>query len=291
MSTPLPPTEQRNPASGRLGSLSARDVIALMNTQEQQVLVAVEQATPLLVQAAERVAGAFQRGGRTAFIGAGTSGRIALQEAAELTPTFGVAKDSFLVLAAGGEFMGANAITTSEDDTEAAPQALQANQIGPADVVIGLAASGTTPFVRAGLQAARKAGAWTCAIANNPGAPLLADGDLGIVLDTGPEVLTGSTRLKAGTAQKLALNRITTCAMVLAGRVVENHMVDLTCTTDKLRARAARIVADLAGVDLATARLRLQDANWSVRDALTRAGYTVQRASPVPHTGAGGGAL
>ena len=273
MTTPLPPTEQRNPASGRLGSLSARDVIALMNTQEQRVLIAVEQATPLLVQAAEQVAGAFQRGGRTAFIGAGTSGRIAVQEAAELTPTFGVTQDSFLVLAAGGQFMGATAVTISEDDTEAAPQALRALEIGQGDVVIGLAASGTTPFVRAGLQAARNAGAWTCAIANNPGAPLLTDGDLGILLDTGPEVLTGSTRLKAGTAQKLALNRITTGAMVLAGRVVENHMVDVTCTTDKLRVRATRIVADLARVDLATARQHLEDADWSVRDALSLAGY------------------
>lgn len=272
MTTPLPSTEQRNPASGRLGSLSARDVITLMNTEEQRVLVAVEQATPLLVQAAEKVASAFRSGGRTVFIGAGTSGRIALQEVAELTPTFGVPRGSFIVLASSADFMGASA-TTSEDDTRAAPEALRALEIGRADVVIGLAASGATPFVRAGLQAAANAGAWTCAIANNPGAPLLTDGELGIVLDTGPEVLTGSTRLKAGTAQKLVLNRITTCAMVLAGRVVENHMVDLTCTTDKLRLRATRIVGDLAGLDVATARQCLQDANWSVREALTRAGY------------------
>jgi N-acetylmuramic acid 6-phosphate etherase len=273
VTTPLPPTEQRNPASSRLGSLSARDVIMLMNAQEQRVLVAVEQATPLLVQAAEKVAAAFRSGGRTAFIGAGTSGRIALQEVAELTPTFGVPRGSFLVLAAGGDLMGASATAASEDDTEAAPEALRALAIGPDDVVIGLAASGATPFVLAGLQAAASAGAWTCAIANNPGAPLLTDVGLGIVLDTGPEVLTGSTRLKAGTAQKLALNRITTCAMVLAGRVVENHMVDLTCTTDKLRVRATRIVADLTGLDLATARQHLTDADWSVREALTLAGY------------------
>jgi N-acetylmuramic acid 6-phosphate etherase len=134
--------------------------------------------------------------------------------------------------------------------------------------VVGLAASGTTPFVRAGVRAAATAGAWTCGIAHNPGAPLLEDSELGILLDTGPEVLTGSTRLKAGTAQKLALNRITTAAMVLAGRVASNHMIDLTGSNQKLRARAVRIVMDLAGLVEPAATQRLEAVNWSVRDAL-----------------------
>jgi len=265
---PLPRTEQRNPLSRGLGELPAADVIAVMNRAERQVLAAVEQATPLLTRAAERVAAVFAAGGRTVFLGAGTSGRIALQEAAELPPTFGVPPESFTVMAAGGALMGPTAITRDEDDVLAAPDALRAMRIGPGDAVIGLAASGTTPFVRAGVQAAACARAWTCGIAHNPGAPLLHDGDLGILLDTGPEVLTGSTRLKAGTAQKLALNRITTAAMVLAGRVADNHMIDLTGSTQKLQARAVRIVMDLGGLDESQARQRLEAARWSVRAAL-----------------------
>jgi N-acetylmuramic acid 6-phosphate etherase len=268
VSGPLPRTEQRNPVSRRLGELPAAGVIAVMNQEERRVLAAVEEATPLLTRAAERVAAVFAAGGRTVFLGAGTSGRIALQEAAELPPTFGVAQESFTVMAAGGALMGPTAITRNEDDVHAAPDALSALGIGPGDAVVGLAASGTTPFVRAGVQAAARAGAWTCGIAHNPGAPLLHDGELGILLDTGPEVLTGSTRLKAGTAQKLALNRITTAAMVLAGRVAENHMIDLTGSNQKLQARAVRIVMDLGGLDEVHARLRLEAAHWSVRTAL-----------------------
>jgi N-acetylmuramic acid 6-phosphate etherase len=264
----LPRTEQRNPASRGLGERPAAEVIAVMNAEEHRVLTAVEQATPLLAQAAERVAAVFRGGGRTVFIGSGTSGRLALQEAAELPPTFGVARDSFVVIAAGDPLMGPTAITWDEDDEQAAPAALAGLGIGAGDAVLGLAASGTTPFVRAGVAAARRAGAWTCGIAHNPGAPLLADGDLGILLDTGPEVLTGSTRLKAGTAQKLALNRITTAAMVVAGRVADNHMIDLTGSNAKLRARAIRIVMDLGGVGEREARQRLEAAGWSVRAAL-----------------------
>lgn len=266
--TGLPRTEQRNPASRGLGERPAAEVIAVMNAEEHRVLTAVEQATPLLAQAAERVAAVFRGGGRTVFIGSGTSGRLALQEAAELPPTFGVARDSFVVIAAGDPLMGPTAITWNEDDEQAAPAALAGLGIGAGDAVLGLAASGTTPFVRAGVAAARRAGAWTCGIAHNPGAPLLADGDLGILLDTGPEVLTGSTRLKAGTAQKLALNRITTAAMVVAGRVADNHMIDLTGSNAKLRARAIRIVMDLGGVGEREARQRLEAAGWSVRAAL-----------------------
>jgi N-acetylmuramic acid 6-phosphate etherase len=243
-----------------------------MNAEEQHALAAVERATPLLAQVAERVAAVFAAGGRTVFIGSGTGGRIALQEVAELPPTFGVPQDAFLVMAAGGPLMGPTAITRSEDDERAAPRALGELRIGPGDAVIGLAASGTTPFVRAGVRAAARAGAWTCGIAHNPGAPLLAEGELGILLDTGPEVLTGSTRLKAGTAQKLALNRITTAAMVLAGRVAGNHMIDLTGSNAKLRARAVRIVMDLAALGEPEARRRLEAAGWSVRAALEARG-------------------
>jgi N-acetylmuramic acid 6-phosphate etherase len=268
MSSPVPPTEQRNPASRRLAELGALDVISLMTSEEHRVLAAIEQAGPQLALAAEAVAASFAAGGRTIFVGAGTSGRLALQEAAELPPTFGVPEGSFVVLAAGGQAAGPAAIARTEDDAEAAPRALERLAVGRADAVIGIAASGTTPFVRAGLQAAARAGAWTCAIANNPGAPLLSDASLGILLDTGPEVLTGSTRLKAGTAQKLALNRITTAAMVLAGRVIENHMADMSGSNQKFRQRSVRMVADLTGTDPGTAEQLLVAAGWSIRGAI-----------------------
>jgi N-acetylmuramic acid 6-phosphate etherase len=264
----LAPTEQRNPASRHLSELDALAVINLMASEEYRVLQAVEQAGPQLAVVAGKVASAFLAGGRTIFIGAGTSGRIALQEVAELPPTFGVPGSSFLVLAAGGPSAGAAVIASTEDDELAAPRSVATLGVGPDDVVVGLAASGATPFVRAGIMAAARAGAWTCGIANNPGSPLLADGDIGIVLDTGPEVLTGSTRLKAGTAQKLALNRITTAAMVTAGRVVENHMVDMSGSNQKFRKRSIRIIVDLTGVEPEMAERLLSEADWSVRRAL-----------------------
>jgi N-acetylmuramic acid 6-phosphate etherase len=268
VSSQVPPTEQRNPASRQLAQLDAFGVISLMTSEEHRVLAAIEQSGPQLALAAEAVASSFAAGGRTIFIGAGTSGRLALQEAAELPPTFGVPAASFIVLAAGGEATGPAAITRTEDDVEAAPAALARLPVGVADAVIGIAASGTTPFVLAGIEAAAEAGAWTCGICNNPGAPLLTQGRLGILLDTGPEVLTGSTRLKAGTAQKLALNRITTAAMVLAGRVVENHMVDMSGSNQKFRQRSVRIVADLTGAAPAAAERLLEAAGWSIRDAI-----------------------
>ncbi len=264
----LPSTEQRNPASAQLDELNAADIVALMAQEDYRVLSAVEAVTPLLALTAEKVASAFRAGARTVLIGAGASGWVAVQEIAELPLTFGVPPDRFVALAACGELLGQSAISTNEDDTVAAPEALRRIGIGQGDIVIGAAASGTTPFVRSGVQAAAVAGAWVCGIANNPGSPLLDDGAIGILLDTGPEVLTGSTRLKAGTAQKLALNRITTCAMVLAGRVVDNYMVDMICTTEKLRRRAVRIVMDLTALSQDEARERLNDAAWSVREAL-----------------------
>lgn len=269
--TVIPSTERRNPRSTRLGELTAGEVVALMDDEELHTLAAVRAASPALAQAAEEVAARFKSGGRTVLFGSGTSGRIALQEVAELPPTFGVSPDRFLAFAAGGPSIGPAGITESEDDIYAAPLELRSLGIGPQDAVIGIAASGTTPFVLAAIAAARTAGAWTCGIANNPRTPLLGRSDLPILLMTGPEVLCGSTRLKAGTAQKLALNRITTAAMVCCGRVMQNHMVDVVVTIDNLRNRAVRIVADLGPASASRARALLEQHAWSVRDAVDAA--------------------
>lgn len=264
----LPRTEQRNPRSMRLAEMTTLEAIALLTDEEEQALAAVREASAALAVAADRVASVFAGGGTVVLLGSGTSGRLAIQEVAELPPTFGVPASSFVALVAAGPSAGPAAIARSEDDVEAAPTALGSLGIGAGDAVIGVAASGTTPFVVAGLAAARERGAWTCGIAGNPDTPVLREAAHAVLLDTGPEVLTGSTRLKAGTAQKLALNRITTAAMVRCGRVVENHMVDVVVTLDKLRDRAVRIVVDLGSVAPETAHALLEEHGWRVRPAV-----------------------
>jgi N-acetylmuramic acid 6-phosphate etherase len=266
--TELPETERRNPRSTGLGAMSASEVVALMDAEEHMTVEAVRAAAPVIAATAERVADAFLADRTIVLLGAGTSGRIAIQEVAELGPTFGVEEGRFVALVAGGALTGPAAIAAVEDDEEAVAVELARRGIAAGDVVIGLSASGTAPFVLAGVRAAHAARATTCGIASNAGSPLLTEADLAIHLATGPELLTGSTRLKAGTAQKLALNRITTAAMVRAGRVIENHMVDVVVSIAKLEARAERIVADLTGLPAAEARALLGRHGWRVRDAL-----------------------
>jgi N-acetylmuramic acid 6-phosphate etherase len=261
-------TEARNPRTYHLSELDSAEVIALMDSEERVVFDALERARPLLATAADRIALTFESGGRTFLVGAGTSGRLAVGEAAEMPPTFGVADGVFIPIVAGSRFGGPSAVTKDEDDVAAAPAALDYHRCGPTDAVIGLAASGTTPFVLAATAHARKRGAWTCGIANNPGSTLLADVDVGILLDTGPEVLTGSTRLKAGTAQKLALNRITTAAMTKLGRVIENLMVEVQPANTKLRNRCAEIVSELTGAPRTDAHRMLDRTGWSIRAAV-----------------------
>lgn len=261
-------TEQRNPASATLGAMDADAAIRLMEEHEHEVLDALVAAHAQLVVAAEQVARIFLTGGRTVFIGAGTSGRLAFQEVSELPATFGVPAEQFPAFLATRAPLGPAAVAPTEDDTEGIVRALTELGIGAGDGVVGLAASGRTPFVLAGITAARSAGAWTCGIANNPGTPLLEAAAHGILLATGPELLTGSTRMKAGTSQKIALNRVTTAAMVLAGRVRGNQMIELQGTNAKLRDRGARIVAELTGLSRAEATRRLETADWHVGDAI-----------------------
>ncbi len=216
----------------------------------------------------ERVAEVVGDGGRVFLVGSGTSGRLAAAEAAELPPTFGIPDTVFVPFIASGPTGGPAAVTSREDDSDAAPHALTLAGCDRHDAVLGLAASGTTPFVLAAVEHGARVGAWTCGVANNAGSALLTSSDLGVFLDTGPEILTGSTRLKAGTAQKLALNRITTAAMVALGRVVSNLMVEVKPTNEKLRARCVSIVSELADCDPATASDLLEQADWNVRVAV-----------------------
>lgn len=261
-------TEARNPRSYGLDRMNAKQIIRLMNEEERNVVRALEAVESEIAEASQRVAQGFSLGGRVIYVGAGTSGRIAGMDAAEMPPTFGIEPGRFIALIAGGADAGQKAVEDAEDDISAAINAINELHLTRNDVVIGIAASGSTPFVVHAVRHARQKGIWTCGIANNRKTPLLEEADLGILLDTGPEVLTGSTRLKAGTAQKLALNRISTTAMVLSGKVVENLMVDVKAKNAKLKDRCCRIVAELTNVTRDEARELLESNEWSVRAVL-----------------------
>lgn len=261
-------TEARNPRSYGLDKMSAREVVRLMNEEEYAVLRALQTAESAIATTIERAAEAFLKGGRIIYVGAGTSGRVATMDAAEMPPTFGIDSDRFIAIIAGGVTAGEQAVEDAEDDIHSVVTTLNELHLTKDDVLIGLAASGTTPFVLAAVKHARQKGVWTAGVANNANAPLLAEADLAILLDTGPEILTGSTRLKAGTAQKLVLNRISTGAMVLSGKVIENLMVDVKAKNRKLKERCARIVTELAPINLDAAWDLLEANEWSIRRVL-----------------------
>lgn len=255
----------------------ARSLEAIVAGQERAT-AALRAALPALEEAAEGLASRLAQGGRLAYAGAGTSGRLALQDAAELPPTFGF--DRTLVLLAGGAQAGAQAKEGAEDDTEAARDEVDLAGLGRPDVLIGIAASGETPYTLAAVRRARERGAFTVGIANAPGASLLSAADVGVLLDTGPEVLAGSTRLAAGTAQKGALNALSTAVLVRLGGAYRNLMVGMRPVNDKLRRRAAEIVREATGADDAAVASALARCDGRIRDAIVvlRTGVTPEQA-------------
>lgn len=261
-------TEGRNKRSMNLDKMSAIEVVRLMDQEEEVVLRAMQDAQQGIAEAAMHAAEAFQRGGRVIYVGSGTSGRIATMDAAEMPPTFGIESDRFVALVSGGSQTETKAQEDAEDDPHAAISGLNELGLNTDDIVIGLAASGRTPFVLAAVRHAVQKGVWTCALVNNPNTPLAQEADLAIVLRTGAEILTGSTRLKAGTSQKLALNRISTTAMVLSGKVVENLMIDVKAKNGKLKERCIRIVRELSSATEDEAREMLEAHDWNIRVVL-----------------------
>ena len=241
-------TEAINDRTRDLDLRSPLDQARVMNEEDRRVPAAVEAVLPQIADAVVRIAEALRRGGRLIYVGAGTSGRLAVLDAAECPPTFGTPPDLVQAVLAGEAQAVTEAVEGAEDDEAAGARAMDARGAGPDDVVVGIAASGRTPFVIAAVRRARARGATTIAVACTPSSPLEAACHLGIVPLVGPEVIAGSTRLKAGTAQKLVLNMLSTLAMVQLGKVYGNLMVDLTATNAKLRRRAVRIVAAAAGV-------------------------------------------
>jgi N-acetylmuramic acid 6-phosphate etherase len=261
-------TESINPRSTDLDAMSTIDIVSLMNAEDASVPASIRPALPAIAAAADAIAQRIRDGGRLVYVGAGTSGRIATLDAVECVPTFSVPPTLVSALMAGGESALVSSIEGAEDDADLARWDIAESEISEADVVVGLAASGTTPYVIAALKAARDRGAATVAISNNDPAPILDAADIAIAVVTGPEVLTGSTRLKAGTAQKLVLNMLSTAAMVRLGKVHGNRMIDVAVTNRKLRQRAEGIVADLVGCDPERSARLLDASDQEVKTAV-----------------------
>ncbi|QIS05459.1 N-acetylmuramic acid 6-phosphate etherase [Nocardia brasiliensis] len=261
-------TEEANPHTAALDAMSVEDMLGIMNAEDAGVATAVAQALPQIAQAVHRIVAARAQGGRLVYIGAGTSGRLGVLDAVECPPTFGTDPGEVLGLMAGGTQAFTRAIEGAEDDPERGRQDLSAIALTARDVVVALAASGRTPYAIGALRYGRQLGATTVAVSCNRGAELSAHADIGIEIDTGPEVLTGSTRLKAGTAQKMVCNMLSTATMVKSGKVYGNLMVDVRPTNAKLVDRACRIVADATGADLATAAALLDDAGGHPKTAI-----------------------
>ena len=263
------PTEQRNPRSGKLDTMRLADAVSLMLDEDARVPWALLEEREDIVWVVEKIIAAFKAGGRLFYVGAGTSGRLGVLDASECPPTFRVPREQVQGIIAGGQTALWSAVEGAEDDARAGASAIQHRQIGKKDVVIGIAASGRTPFVWGALAAAKKGGAVTALVTFNPAMNDLPQrvADRIIAPDVGPEVLTGSTRLKCGTATKLLLNIFTTLAMSRTGKVMSNLMVDLNPSNAKLRDRAVRIVGELTGAGPDKARAALEESDWAVKAA------------------------
>ena len=256
-------TEQRNPNSMHVDSLSALEIVQLMNQEDKQVPLAIEKCLPQIAQAVECIVAAFQQGGRLVYIGAGTSGRLGVLDASECPPTFGVSPEMVKGIIAGGERALRHPIEGAEDSKAQAVVDLQTIHFSSKDVLVGIAASGRTPYVIGALEYAKSLGSVTASIASNPNSAMANIVDIAIDTVVGPEVLTGSSRLKSGTAQKLVLNMLTTASMILMGKCYQNLMVDVQASNEKLKARAIRIVMQATDCDKALAEetLKLADQN------------------------------
>lgn len=260
-------TEQRNPATLTLDELATLDLVTAINVEDARVAAAVEASLYEIAACVDAAAAALAAGGRLIYTGAGTSGRLGVLDASECPPTFGVGPGQVVGVIAGGDFALRHSVEGAEDDDALGATDLQALGLGPDDVVIGIAASGRTPYTIGAMRYARSIGAKVGCIVNNPGSEMERIAHFPIVVLCGPEVVTGSTRMKAGTAQKMVLNMISTAVMVRLGKVYENLMIDVVASNEKLRGRAAGIISEITGVETAVAAQAL-DACGSVKLAV-----------------------
>lgn len=283
-------TEQRNPRTERIDVASSLEVVDLLNAEDASVPAAVARVRESLARAIDLVVTAFHAGGRLIYVGAGTSGRLGVLDATECPPTFGSAPEMVVGIIAGGYPALIKSAEGAEDDVNAGMAAMDSANVSPGDVVVGIAASGTTPYVRAALSRAQTIGAKTVIVSCTPPPKLLRDTcDVAVVPEVGPEALTGSTRLKAGTATKLVLNTISTGAMVRMGRAYGNLMVDLMAWSEKLEDRGERIVMETCGVDRERARAAIAAADGSVKLAIVMVKAQVDRAEAARRLETSGG--
>lgn len=261
-------TENRNAASKNLDRMTAMEIVRLMNREDRKIAAAVGREMPAIARAVDAIVRGIRNGGRLIYVGAGSSGRMAVLDAAECAPTFGTSPKLVQALIAGGRRAVTGAVEGAEDSVRNAGRDLREKKLTRNDVVVGIAASGTTPYVLGALKYARKRGATTVAITSNRQMPVARLAKIVIVPDAGPEVLTGSTRLKAGTSQKMVLNMLSTASMARLGHVYENLMTDAVLTNEKLEERALRILEAASGKSVSAAEHALRAAGHNMRAAL-----------------------
>ncbi|EMK3757253.1 N-acetylmuramic acid 6-phosphate etherase [Providencia rettgeri] len=261
-------TESRNAASTYIDQLPTLQMLQVINNEDKQVPLAVEKVLPEIAQLVDKVADAFLNGGRLIYSGAGTSGRLGILDASECPPTYGTPHEQVVGLIAGGHQAIFRAVENAEDKPELGEQDLKNIQFNEKDILVGIAASGRTPYVLGALAYANKIGATTAAISCNPNSPIANAADIAITPVVGAEVVTGSSRMKAGTAQKLVLNMITTGAMIRIGKVFGNLMVDVEATNAKLIERQTKIVMEATDCDRATAETALQQCDRHCKTAI-----------------------
>ncbi len=261
-------TEQRNPASRKLDRMTAREIVRLMNSEDRKVAAAVRREIPAIARAVDAIVAGMRKGGRLIYVGTGSSGRMGVLYAAECPPTFGSSPKVVQALIAGGRRAVTGAVEGAEDSVRNAEHELRERKLTRDDVVVGITASGTTPFVLAAMKFARGRGAATVAITSNRRMPVARLAKIVIAAEVGPEVLTGSTRLKAGTAQKMVLNMLSTAVMARLGHVYENLMIDMMLTNEKVADRALRILAEASGKSVSAAKHALRAAGHDMRVAL-----------------------
>ena len=261
-------TEMRNPRTTHIDKMDTLEMLSVINDENRRSVEAVEKALPQVAKAVDAVAAAFERGGRLIYVGAGTSGRIAVMDAAECPPTFGVDYGQVLAILAGGEKTLVRAAENEEDKEDIGILDLQARNITENDVVMGISASGNAAYVTGALKEAKAKGCTTISLSSNLPCRIADVADIAIFADTGAEVVTGSTRMKAGNAQKFVLNMITTGAMIKTGKVYENLMINLRPTNEKLTRRVVSIVREITGCEENQAREALDRNGWNIRQTI-----------------------
>ncbi len=265
-------TEQRNPNTMNIDKLPTNEMVALMHKESKRAFDAIDDILPEVAQAVDKIAEAFDNGGHLYYIGAGTSGRIGVLDASECPPTFGVPDTLVVGIIAGGDGALRKSSEGAEDSEENGYKEIIDRKLGTNDVLVGIAASGRTPYVAGAMKAAKELGAITVSVTSTPGSYIDTLADIKLSCNTGAEVITGSTRLKSGTAQKLILNMLSTCAMIKTGKVYENLMINVSASNEKLKTRASSITAEILNITKEEAYELLKQNDFSIRDTIAKFG-------------------